>query len=281
MIESLQKLGISTLVTRDINSRVNDENLALALGGMTRGTTPLDITAAYAAIANDGVYTKPIFVKRIETSTGSLVYEAKAETHTVATAQEAYIMKSMLQDAVNRGTGARGRISGQAVAGKTGTTNDDKDIWFVGFTPYYTGAVWIGEDLPKSLNSTSDVPTALWGKIMTKVHSDLASKSFTMPSGIVGLAICDESGLQVGPYCSKTRKELFIAGTTPKEVCTKHEPPEEVEDPDDNPLLDDENENQAGQATQPGSPETPNNNSESNTPTENTDDTGLFSNNEN
>lgn len=241
MIKSLQDLGISTLVTRDMNTRVNDENLALALGGMSKGTTPLDMTAAYAAIANDGVYTKPIFVKRIETASGALVYEAKPETRTVATPQEAYLMKSMLQDVVNKGTGARARISNQAVAGKTGTTNDDKDIWFVGFTPYYTGAVWIGEDLPKSLNTTSDIPTALWGKIMTKVHSGVSSKSFTMPSGIVGLSICDESGLQVGPYCTKTRKEYFIAGTTPKDVCSSHEAPvEEEDDPEDNPLLDDD-----------------------------------------
>ena len=235
MIDTLRKLGISTVVTRDINSKHNDENLSLALGGMTRGTTPMDMTAAYATIANNGVYTKPIFVKRIETATGTLVYEAQAETSTVTTPQIAYLMQDMLQDVVNKGTGARARVRGQATAGKTGTTNDEKDVWFVGFTPYYTGAVWIGEDIPKDLNMTSDVPSSLWGKIMNKVHDGMASKSFVMPSGIVGLQICDESGLQAGQYCTKTRKELFVEGTTPKEVCNIHEIPA----PEDNPLLDD------------------------------------------
>lgn len=242
MIEELQKLGISTVVTRDMDTRINDENLALALGGMSKGATPLDMTAAYATIANSGTYTKPIFVKRIDTSSGAILYEAAAETRAVATPQEAYLMKSMLQDVVARGTGARARVSGQATAGKTGTTNDDKDIWFVGFTPYYTGAVWIGEDIPKSLNTTSDVPSALWGKIMNKVHSGLPSKSFAMPSGIVGLQICEESGLQATPYCPKTRKELFLAGTTPKEPCDMHEAPEvDPLDPNENPLITDDN----------------------------------------
>lgn len=235
MIDTLRKLGISTVITRDINSKHNDENLSLALGGMTRGTTPMDMTAAYATIANNGVYTKPIFVKRIETATGTLVYEAQAETSAVTTPQIAYLMQDMLQDVVNKGTGARARVRGQATAGKTGTTNDEKDVWFVGFTPYYTGAVWIGEDIPKDLNMTSDVPSSLWGKIMNKVHDGMASKSFMMPSGIVGLQICDESGLQAGQYCTKTRKELFVEGTTPKEVCNIHEIPA----PEDNPLLDD------------------------------------------
>ncbi len=249
MINSLRNLGISTVVTSDTDRAHNDENLSLALGGMTLGVTPLDMTAAYATIANDGTYIKPIFVKRIETSTGSLVYEAKAVTRKVATPQEAYIMKSMLQDVVNRGTGARAKVSSQATAGKTGTTNDEKDVWFVGFTPYYAGAVWIGEDLPKDLNMTSDVPSALWGKIMNKVHSDLPGKSFTMPSNIVGLTICNETGLQATPFCPNTRKEIFIAGTTPKEICPLHEetPPEE------NPLLDDVTDDN-GETTDPTNP---------------------------
>lgn len=233
MIDSLQKLGISTVVTRDIDKAHNDENLSLALGGMTYGVTPMDMTAAYAAIANNGIYTKPIFVKRIETSTGSLVYEATQETRKVAPHPNAYLMQSMLQDVVTKGTGARARVKNQATAGKTGTTNDIKDVWFVGFTPYYTATVWIGEDLPKDLNMTSDVPSALWGKIMNKVHTGLASKKFIMPSGIVGLSICNETGLQATPFCPHARKELFLEGTTPKEICGLHKEPE----PEENPLL--------------------------------------------
>lgn len=236
MIDMLQKLGLSTVVTRDINKYTNDENLSLALGGMTYGATPMDMTAAYATIANNGVYTKPIFVKRIETSTGTVVYDAVAETRKVASPQIAYLTTNMLQDVVSKGTGARAKVSGQATAGKTGTTNDEKDVWFVGFTPYYTGTVWIGEDIPKDLNMTSDVPSALWGKIMNKVHAGMASKNFVMPSGIVGVSICDESGELATEYCNRVRKEIFVKGTTPKETCHIHTAPP----PEENPIFSEE-----------------------------------------
>ncbi len=238
MIDMLQKLGLSTVVAREMDRAHNDENLSLALGGMTYGTTPMDMTSAYATIANNGVYTKPIFVKRIETSTGTVVYDAVAQTKKIASPQIAYLMTSMMQDVVSKGTGARAKVRNQATAGKTGTTNDEKDVWFVGFTPYYTGAVWIGEDIPKDLNMTSDVPSALWGKIMNKVHAGLASKNFVMPSGIVGLSICDESGEQATEYCTRVRKEYFVSGTTPKETCHLHTAPP----PEENPLLTEEGE---------------------------------------
>lgn len=230
MIEKLKQLGISTLVTSKENKKINDNNLSLALGGMTKGTTPLDMAVAYGAIANNGIKIDPIFVKKIETSGGTLIYESKLKTTNVTSHQIAYLLTDMLEDVVSRGTGARAKVYGQATAGKTGTTNDEKDVWFVGYTPYYSASVWIGEDIPKDLNMTSDVPSALWGKIMNKIHKDLPSKNFIMPSGIVGIEICDESGLQAGEFCTNKRKEIFLSGTTPKEICNIHEEEHEAEE---------------------------------------------------
>lgn len=222
MIEYLKNMGISTLVTRDMNASVNDENLSLALGGMTKGVTPLDLTAAYAAIANNGKYIKPVFITKIESTNGTILYENTPVTRQISTPQNAFIMTDIMKDVVNRGTGRSARVSNMTTVGKTGTTNDEKDIWFSGYTPYYTAALWIGEDQPKDLNQSSDVPSALWGKIMNKVHAELPGKSFTSPSGIVNANICLETGLLVGPNCTRKASEIFVSGTAPTKVCSVH-----------------------------------------------------------
>lgn len=223
MIDYLKNMGISTLVTRSDNSSVNDENLSLALGGMSKGVTPLDLTAAYASVANAGTYTKPVFITKIENANGTILYENKPETRQIASPQASYIMTDIMKDVVNRGTGGRAKVRNIVTVGKTGTTNDEKDIWFAGYTPYYTSALWIGEDQPKDLNKTSDVPTRLWGKIMNRVHQGLPSKNFERPSGISSATICKESGLIAGSSCTKTYSELFMSGTTPSKVCDIHE----------------------------------------------------------
>lgn len=241
VIKSLKDLGISTVVTRSENSKTNDENFSVTLGGMTRGATPLDLTAAYATIANNGEYIKPSFIGRIETAGGTVLYQNTPESRKVASPQSSYIMTDIMKDVVNRGTGGAAKVKNFVTAGKTGTTNDEKDIWFAGYTPHYTAAVWIGEDIPKDLNKTSDVVSRLWGKIMNKVHVGLPNKSFTMPSGIVGMGICSESGLLVSEQCTKTRKEIFVQGTTPTKTCDIHE---FVAEEDDSLLGDDIIENE-------------------------------------
>ncbi|MGL5257868.1 MAG: transglycosylase domain-containing protein [Proteocatella sp.] len=223
MIDYLKNMGISTLVTRSDNSSVNDENLSLALGGMSKGVTPLDLTAAYASIANGGTYTKPIFITKIENANGTILYENKPETRQVASPQAAYIMTDIMKDVVNRGTGGRARVNNMVTVGKTGTTNDEKDIWFSGYTPYYTSALWIGEDQPKDLNKTSDVPSRLWGRIMNRVHEGLPSKNFDRPSDLSSATVCRESGLIAGANCTRTYSELFMSGTVPNKVCDIHE----------------------------------------------------------
>ncbi|MGB5823337.1 MAG: transglycosylase domain-containing protein, partial [Proteocatella sp.] len=224
MIDNLKNMGISTVVTRDMNSSVNDENLSLSLGGMTKGVTPLDLTAAYAAIANSGKYIKPVFITKIENTNGAVLYENTPVTRQISTPQNAFIMTDIMKDVVNRGTGRSAKVSNMTTVGKTGTTNDEKDIWFSGYTPYYTSALWIGEDQPKDMNQSSNVPSALWGKIMNRVHSGLPAKNFTSPSGIVSANICLESGFLVGPNCTRKDSEIFVSGTVPTKVCSIHAP---------------------------------------------------------
>lgn len=283
MIDYLQNMGISTLVTRSDNSSINDENLSLALGGMSKGVTPLDLTAAYAAVANGGVYTKPIFITKIENANGTILYENTPVTKQIASPQSAYIMTDIMKDVVNRGTGGRARVRNITTVGKTGTTTDEKDIWFSGYTPYYTSALWIGEDQPKDLDRTSDVPSRLWSRIMTRVHEGLPNKEFTRPSGITSATVCQETGLLAGSNCSRKYTEVFASGTAPKEVCNNHAPKvtegllddetiEKAAEDDKNNTSENANPNETTNPIENnGSTETPSeNNGSTETPSENT-----------
>lgn len=224
----LKKLGISTVVSAEDNSKSNDENLSLILGGATEGFSPLDMAGAYATIANDGVYITPTFYTKVEDANGNIVMEPEQETRRVLSEGNAYILKSILTGPVIGGAGtATGcKISGQDTAGKTGTTDDNKDRWFCGFTPYYTAATWFGFDQPENLyyagaNSTNRA-CKLWASVMKKVHADLPSASFEKPSNIVSARICMDSGKQATESCARTYTEYFVKGTVPGD-CEGHE----------------------------------------------------------
>ncbi len=238
MVEYLEKLGISTVVKREQNSKINDENLSLALGGMSRGVTNLDMTAAYGTIANKGVYIEPVFFTRVETSDGSILLEKNPKKETVVSPQTAFVMGDMLKSVVDSGTGTRARIPNMPVAGKTGTTSDNYDAWFAGYTPYYVGATWIGSDMPKSLSTGSRMSAMLWSKIMKQVHSSLPSKQFQQPPNTIRVSICTKSGNRLSEYCSldpagTVTTEIFVKGTEPQGYCAYHNAPPVVE-PDPN-----------------------------------------------
>ena len=187
-IAFLKKFGISTLVTASENSEKNDENLSLVLGGATNGITPLEMAGAYATIANDGVYITPTFYTRVEDKDGNTVMEPTQETRRVLSEGNAYILKSILTGPIigNDPTAPYCKISGQDVGGKTGTTTNNYDRWFCGFTNYYTAATWYGFDQPENLypakaNGTNRA-ARLWVAVMKKVHSDLPSSKFEKPS---------------------------------------------------------------------------------------------------
>lgn len=229
-VEYLNKMGISQLDD-------NDKNLAaLALGGMTNGLTPLEITAAFGTIANDGVFVEPIAFTKVLDKDGNLLIDNKPKETVVVPPQIAYIMKDILHSTVNSGLGTSARIPGMAVAGKTGTTQKQADIWFTGFTPYYVSSLWIGNDSPQiRLNQNSTFAARFWQNTMTRLHDGLDRiNSFSQPNGITSAQVCSESGLLATEYCSLAKdvsvvSEIFAQGTLPSKVCDIHTE-EDIED---------------------------------------------------
>jgi len=249
-VRTLQKIGIPASVAhlekigiinkahpeRDnfissLEDRVtNDENFsALGLGGMTRGLSPLEMTAAFGAIANNGVYIEPISFTKVLDGDGNVILDNTPKETIASSPQVAYIMGDILRTTVTSGIAGRAKLSNMAVAGKTGTTQNRADIWFVGYTPYYVSGTWIGNDSPRvTLSKSSATVANLWQYINTKVHDGLESKtSFARPDGIVSANICTQSGMLPTNLCSNdprgvVRSEIFVSGTVPKESCQMH-----------------------------------------------------------
>ncbi len=233
MVRSLQGFGITTVVTSDKDPKRNDEHFSLALGGMTYGISPLEITAAYAAISNAGVYTKPVFFTRIEDSRGNIILESKPKSRNVMSPANAYILQNMLYGVVNstkpRGTGVEARLHNMTTAGKTGTTTDKKDVWFVGMTPYYTAGLWIGSDKPRELPEGSSMAARLWKQVMDEVHEGLENKPFAKPSDVVSAQVSHTSGL----LSNQGYEEYFKQGTEPTSYSSDHQEEELLPDDED------------------------------------------------
>lgn len=227
----LEKFGISTLVSpkNAINGN-HDVVLPLALGGMTNGVTNIDMTAAYSAIANKGTYTKPVYYTQILDRDGNvLVDHTTSVTHSVLKETSAWLLTSGLESVVTSGTGSAAKISNQPVAGKTGTTENDTDIWFCGFTPYYTASIWVGYDDNSKAVGGAVPHTRIWSAIMSQIHENLETGSFEQPEGIVQVQVCSQSGLlpveglcDSDPRGSQIITEYFDKDNVPTETCTTH-----------------------------------------------------------
>ncbi|MEE1043311.1 MAG: penicillin-binding transpeptidase domain-containing protein, partial [Clostridia bacterium] len=236
-----QKLGVTSLVP-------SDRNLAsLALGGLTKGISNMELTAAYSAFANDGVYNTPICYTKVEDSEGNVILEKKTKSNVAMKSSTARTVNGLLKSVCDSGTGTPARFSSSySIAGKTGTTDDDMDRWFVGYTPYYCAAVWVGYDTQSSLSFYSSNPTIpLWKKVMQEVHSvkKLPSGSFKYTpiyvdeeairelNGIEILEnkLCSESGLKATDKCPEDK--LIDEDTSKIEGhCKLHLKTDEVED---------------------------------------------------
>lgn len=223
----LKKLGFTTLVG-DTSLPANDVNLSTALGGLTHGVTNIEATAAYASIANTGKYNRPILYTKILDHDGNVLIEKKPKQKQVMKTSTAFLLTSAMQDVVRKGTGTLAKLTttSMPVAGKTGTTTKNVDVWFIGYTPYYTAGIWGGYDNNKQQSNTS-YHKIIWRKVMEQIHSELPVKEFPQPSSIVTASICAKSGLLATEKCkyaaggSSVRTEFF-AGAAPTKYCDCH-----------------------------------------------------------
>jgi len=226
ILDHLENLGISTIVRE---GNINDVNLSsVSLGGMTQGITPLELTAAYATYANQGVYTKPISFTRVTDLSGNVIIENIPEKKRVLDEQVAYIVQDMMVSAVTTGVSNSANFTGMTVAGKTGTTSDKRDALFVGYTPYYTAAVWFGNDVKVKMDDGSGAAARFWSTVMARLHEDKEDIGFVEPEGLQRVSVDRVSGKRPGelstldPEGSQVYKEIFIPGTAPTETDDAH-----------------------------------------------------------
>jgi penicillin-binding protein 1A len=207
----------------------NDLNLAsLALGGLTKGATPVQMAGAYACYSNNGVYVKPHFITRIEDNKGVTLYEFKPKYTRVMKETTSWLMINMLQTVVSSGTGTNARVPGVPTAGKTGTSDDLTDAWFCGMTPVYAGAVWMGYDNQKyKMYSVygGDYPARMFRAMMQQAHKKSKPGSWPMPAGIVQVAVCSKSGKLPSAVCPDDQiiNEYCLKGNEPTETCDSHQ----------------------------------------------------------
>lgn len=207
-------------------------NETLALGGLTNGVSNLELTAAYATIANGGTYIKPKFYTKILDHDGNVLLDnSSPETHTVLKETTAWLLTDAMTDVMTQGTGTPAYFgSSMAQAGKSGTTTKNRDCLFAGYTPYYTCVVWGGYDDNAVQNGKqTSYPKKIWKAVMSRIHENLEYKDFEKPDGIVTATVCKESGkLAIDGVCTNDPRgnaaytEYFAEGTQPTEYCDHH-----------------------------------------------------------
>lgn len=214
-IKYLEKMGITSL-------QEEDESLMLALGGIKKGITPLEMAGAYAAIANDGEYIEPTFYIKVENDKGKSVIKTSQKKKNVYSEDVAYITKQLLKQPVEgaNGTARACKIEGMDVAAKTGTTNSNYDKWLCGFTTYYTAVTWYGYDIGETVEYNGKSPAVLlWSTVMKDIHSDLPKTEFAQDTSVKKALICPKTGMTATSACSNAYTEYFLTDTVPNQ-CT-------------------------------------------------------------
>ncbi len=231
----LLNFGFTTLVENDVRNgqSYTDKTLSLPLGGLTDGVTPLELTAAYGAVANGGEYQEPIFYTKILDHDGNVLMTKESAHHQVINEYTSFLLTDAMVDVVS-GSGGTGWAANfknvsMPVAGKTGTTTSTKDLWFAGYTPYYAAAIWMGYDKPQKMRYVRSYHKYIWRDVMEAIHEDLPRKEFEVPEGITRALVCSESGkLAVPGLCTDDPRgstayyEYFAPGTVPTEQCDVH-----------------------------------------------------------
>lgn len=229
----LINFGFTTLTDGTVsnNKFYTDVRQPIALGGLTRGVTPYELNAAYAAIANMGNYVEPKLYSRVLDSEGNVILDnTNPKSKQVIKETTAFLLTSAMSDVITKGSGTRCNFDkNMAIAGKTGTSTGPLDTWFSGFTPYYTCTTWTGYDnnvnlSQKTSNNEGAISQTMWRAVMMRIHENLPYESFKTPQGIVQADICTKSGLLPIPgLCdASVKSEFFAEGTVPIEYCKVH-----------------------------------------------------------
>lgn len=209
----------------DIKLDALNHGLSMALGGLHTGVTPLQMAGAYGAFANNGVYVEPTVILKVEKQDGVILDQPVPKQRQTMKATTAYLLTDMLKSVVTGGTGTGAQI-GRPAAGKTGTTDDGKDIWFVGYTPELVAAVWIGYDQPTAMPHAygGTYPARIWREIMSKALAGVPVRDFSQPGGLVAATVDGKSGLLPGPNTPNESlvTDLFAEGTVPTEADNVH-----------------------------------------------------------
>lgn len=232
--EYLMNLGFSTLVSNETTSNGNvytDITQSLSLGGLTYGVTNMELTSAYASIANGGTYQKPVLYTKVVDHNGNILLSNTQKGKRVMKESTAFLLTDAMKDVITKGTGKSAKLSSSmAVAGKSGTTSNSYDYWFSGYTPYHTASVWMGYD--KNTNFASDsTHKKIWAKVMNEIIKTKQEQTtdFKKPADIVKAKVCKESGkLAIKGVCdhdprgSRVITEYFEKGTVPTQTCDIH-----------------------------------------------------------
>ena len=234
-VEYARNFGITSMTDTDYNA-------ATALGGITKGVSNMELTAAYATIANQGIYTKPRFFTQILDHNGKVLLDNTPETKRVLKDSTAFLLTDAMSQSMESSrmygsgnlysTSTSANLSNMSNAGKSGTTTSNNDIWFVGYTPYYTAGIWSGCDNNQKISaigSSTSYHKIIWKNIMTRVHEGLADTGFAIPSSVTTAQVCRKSGKLASPgVCendprgSAVYTEYFAKGSEPTEVCDHH-----------------------------------------------------------
>ncbi len=228
----VENFGITTLVDKD-------KVPSLALGGITYGVYNLELTAAYAAIANDGIYNEPIFYTKVLDRSGQVILENHSAPKRIIKSTTAALLTDAMCDTVSSDgiynqygidpTGSICQVEGMTIAGKSGSTTDSNDVWFVGYSPYYTASIWSGYDTAKALGTGQVFHKNIWQKIMTRIHEGKPDRQFSFSEDLEYYTVCSKSGqLAIRGVCDApgsnaiTYIEAFDPVNVPTEYCSRH-----------------------------------------------------------
>lgn len=230
-VKALQLLGIENSYDFaknkfQLNGIVSDDKslASLGLGGLTDGVTVRDMAGAYGALANGGMYNEPHTYTKVLDSTGKVLLEYKPSQKRAVSEATAFIITDMLGDVItgSSGTGRSAKLNNMPAYGKTGTTNENKDKWFVGYTKHYVGAVWFGFDQPSNLKKagiTNNPSCVIWKNVMNKIHDGLPAAEYEPPESVKKASICSKTGKLASKGCAYAQSCYFIAGNVPTRFC--------------------------------------------------------------